>query len=153
MTSAAPANSHEAEYHRVLRFGTAVAMILFVGVGLYLWLRPKPATQPASQGNPPVATPAYFTDVYAYVRVASTDQLTVETTVTAPTGRRSTRQYTVHVTPETVIGQASDQENAQPESLALADIVVGDLVQVFGTDNLASLQSFTATRLIKIPQS
>ncbi len=148
--NAAPSPAPDPAVRRLLQSGTAVAMLLFLAAGLYLWLRPERPTVTTRRTAPVVSTPKYFTDVYAYVRSVASDQAVVETTITDQDGSRHSRRYTVTISETTSLSQTSQNVNTPLEAISLTDLTVGDLVQVFSTENLATVETFAATRLIKI---
>ncbi|MBI2984275.1 MAG: hypothetical protein HYY50_01490 [Candidatus Kerfeldbacteria bacterium] len=150
-----PTSDHR--YHeRVLAFSVLLSLVLLVGIGIYLKTK-SPSKAPRRVVTPAVAvTPAHFTDFYGYVRGLDSDGLDVAATVTSPSGERLTRVYQVATNDQTAISQL-DAAAGQPSASQVdwSEFKVGDLVQVFGPTeiNLATVTSFTATRITKVTGS
>lgn len=141
------------EFRRFTAYAAIVGLVVLLGVWWYLAQRntPVPVNQPID--IPVAVTPTQYTDFIGTVRTVTNGQLTVDTTVTLPTGEQRKKTFQVLVSSATnhqVLILNGGERRIESRSDGVAP---GDMVQAFAVENLADIDSFTATRLIKIIRS
>lgn len=136
------------EIGRIVLYSAVVALGLFIGILIYLRTQSSPDVAVNTPAESTAATPDAFTDFYGTVDTASDASLTVAMVATNAQGQQVTRTYQVMIGTETVIEQISGDGTVT--GLSLSDIQPNELLQVYGDQNLAELDSFTATRIIRI---
>ncbi len=130
-------------------------LALLIGVILLLVIlsigRRRPAITPNQNRSPIVIeTPQSFTDFIGPVTAVTAAGFNVQMTIISA-GSSTTKTYRVSLDRRTTVSSVRylpAGPNYKP--LAVKDIKVSDRVQVFGSENLAALTEFTATKLLKI---
>ena len=141
---------HYVYYRRIVLIGTSIAVVSFIGLLIYQRLHPETALGPVLNPVAIAATPEHYTDFYGYIRAKTDQALTVEMTVTLPTGTRQAKNYQVGWNEQTAVSLQADNKIPELAEFDINQLKINDFVQVFGSDNLASVNAFTATRIIKI---
>lgn len=125
--------------------GTIVAVALFVGLLIYFKFQGPDQAANANRQLPALTTPDAYTDFYGTVTARDQDTLTVAMKIQRANGQQITKIYTVKTNPETIIQQRQAGQELAPSDLAA--IPINAVIQVFGTEDLAPLTTFTATRI------
>lgn len=131
-------------------------IIVLVAIGAYFAFRPKkaPVDDTASKRIQIAAvTPQYFTSLAGTVTAVDLDAqtLTIDFFLVDATGKDSTKSYTIAIDKTTTLVAAPRSGSTEsPNPIALTDIVIGDTINAVGETNLAPVDNFTATTIIKI---
>lgn len=122
----------------------------------YLFFRKNPeptATTDRSTVHVAAVTPQAYTmisgqvvDVRPAAKTIAVDFSTVE-----GSGKNTTKRYTVSINDATTLQTVNQQANpVTTTTIGLADLKLGDQVDAIGDQNLADVDTFTATTIIRL---
>ena len=125
-------------------------------VGLVWWLtrseRQTPTTQPTAQ-TATIPTPESYTDFVGKVTTIEGSTLAVAMTRSTDQGTMSVKTYTITIDQSTELRTVEvGSDDTRVSDLALTNVKPDDLVQVYANQNIAEVQEFTATRILKLVQ-
>lgn len=141
--------THQQFLNRVAVLALLVSVILLLVILSIGRRRPTP-TQTQTRSPIVVETPQSFTDFIGPVSAVTPAGLEIQMTIVGA-GAATIKTYRVAVDDRTAVQSAQYLPTGPSyKPLAVKDIKVGDRIQVFGSNNLAALTEFTATKILKI---
>lgn len=146
-----PPDPHRQYQNRLLAYSAAIAVIV-VGAGYwYFAQRPKPAANANRNAGPVAVTPENFTDFIGTVTAKADKTISVTAIITHSNGQREQRSYQITVPDDQVMKAVTIDGTTSYQPGSFNDLAVDQTVQVFGSDNLASLTTFTAKKVVLLP--
>lgn len=136
----------------ILVSGVIAGLVLIT----YLVFRKNPEpTAPTNRSTVHVAavTPQAYTMISGkVVEVRPTAKtIDVDFSTVEDSGKNTTKRYTVSINDATTLQTVNQQVNpVTTTSMRLTDLQIGDLVDAIGDQNLADVETFTATTIIRL---
>lgn len=110
---------------------------------------PAPTSTQAPVGTG-LAIPDSYSDFSGQVVSINSQKLVIRTSSFDRQGKLNTKTYEVAVTDGTTLQEsAAATQVIDPKAITLNDIKLNDQVVVFSDNNIATVSSFTATKLIR----
>ncbi len=147
MATPTPFEVEHRHHSRLVWISLAIALVVLgiVFISAYVQQRHRKKTVVAAPII--VSSPLSYYDFLGTVEKTADKNLTVVATITDQKGKQVRLTYQVLQSDATMVKEVSDTTSSD---IALTDIQAGDQVQVAANQNLANLDHFTATKILKI---